>query len=122
MSYGNIKDITAEQFSEMHIIRKMTLRDIAEQLDISPDRLSEHVRKKLGLKIIHKKWYSNGKYCSDFYIKELDLWIEVSLYNDTDYLEKIWNKRRLVNNFIFFNNLPDIIEYFVKNGLTLRKC
>jgi hypothetical protein len=79
MSYGNIKDITAEQFSEMHIVRKMTL-------------------------------------------KELDLWIEVSSYNDTDYLEKIWNKRRLVNNFIFFNNPLYIIEYFVKNGMTLRKC
>lgn len=62
--------------------------------------------------ITHKKWYSNGKYCSDFYISKLDLWIEVSVYNNEEYLEKIYNKRKLVKNFAFFQSLEQIKDYF----------
>lgn len=62
--------------------------------------------------ITHKKWYSSGQYCSDFYIKKLDLWIEVSSYNTIEYLEKIWKKRKLVNNFVFFNSPSQIADYF----------
>lgn len=61
--------------------------------------------------IIHKKWY-NDQYCSDFYIPLLDLWIEVSNLNTVEYLEKIWNKRRLVKNFIFFCKEEQISKYF----------
>lgn len=62
--------------------------------------------------ITHKRWYSNGKYCSDFYIEKSDLWIEVSSYNTIEYLEKIYNKRQLVKNFVFFTNESQIREYF----------
>lgn len=73
----------------------------------------EELRKIFGSdNITHKKWYPNEHYCSDFYIEFLDLWIEVSNFNTVEYLEKIYIKRRLVNNFVFFVTPLQIIEYF----------
>ena len=61
--------------------------------------------------IIHKRWY-NQHYCSDFYIPKLDLWVEVSSFNTKEYLEKIYNKRQLVKNFVFFCNESQVTGYF----------
>jgi hypothetical protein len=60
----------------------------------------------------HKRWYKNARYCSDFYIKSMDLWIEVSNFNDAKYLNKIYTKRQLVENFVFFSDAKQIHLYF----------
>lgn len=67
--------------------------------------------------IVIKQRYDNLKYISDFYIPNLDLWIEVSSYNEDWYLEKIYTKRKLVKNFIFFSDPTQIKEYFKGNKL-----
>lgn len=44
----------------------------------------------------------------DFYIKTLDLWIEVSTINKDWYLERIFKKRKLVKRFVFASSLDQL--------------
>lgn len=58
-----------------------------------------------------KKRYNNIDYRTcDFYIVSKDLWIEVSNFNFEKYLQKIFDKRKMVNKFVFAYNELNLTE------------
>jgi len=68
---------------------------------------------KFGLNDIqrNKPYDSSSLKTCDFYIVSKDLWIEVSTLGKSWYLERIENKRKLVNNFLFFSKISELKEY-----------
>ena len=58
--------------------------------------------------ILHKRYLFDSKKECDIYIKSKDLYIEVSTINKEWYLERIYNKRKLVKNFLFVSSLNQL--------------
>lgn len=58
--------------------------------------------------ILHKKYSINSKKECDAYIKSKDLYIEISTIDKDWYLERIYKKRQLVNNFLFVSSLDQL--------------
>lgn len=58
--------------------------------------------------ILHKKYSINSKKECDAYIKSKDLYIEISTIIKDWYLERIYKKRQLVNNFLFVSSLDQL--------------
>jgi hypothetical protein len=58
--------------------------------------------------MLHKKYFINSKKECDAYIKSKDLYIEISTINKDWYLERIYKKRQLVNNFVFVSSLDQL--------------
>lgn len=58
--------------------------------------------------ILHKKYSINSKKECDAYIKSKDLYIEISTINKDWYLERIYKKRQLVDNFVFVSSLDQL--------------
>jgi MFS family permease len=50
----------------------------------------------------------NSKKECDAYVKSKDLYIEISTINKDWYLERIYKKRQLVNNFVFVSSLNQL--------------
>lgn len=61
--------------------------------------------------ILHKKYSINSKKECDAYIKSKDLYIEISTINKDWYLERIYKKRQLVDNFIFVSSIAQLTLY-----------
>lgn len=59
----------------------------------------------------YHQFHGDQRTC-DFYIRPLDLWIEISSFNDEKYLQKIWRKRKIVDNF-FFAQTPIQLQQFL---------
>jgi len=91
--------------------------------NITFDSMIEH---KCALKIeeyinfedidFHKRYNKYHKSTCDFYLKDYDYWIEVSSYNNSLYLDKIYIKRQRVENFFFAQN-PVQLEIFLEDLL-----
>lgn len=58
--------------------------------------------------VLHKKYSINSKKECDAYIKSKDAYIEISTINKDWYLERIYKKRQLVNNFVFVSSLDQL--------------
>jgi hypothetical protein len=58
--------------------------------------------------VLHKKYSINSKKECDAYVKSKDLYIEISTINKDWYLERIYKKRQLVDNFIFVSSLDQL--------------
>lgn len=74
----------------------------------------EYLIQKFGVDdIILQKYYSSlTKQTSDAYVKSLDTYVEISSINKLFYLERIWNKRKKVNNFIFVSSIEQLKLFF----------
>ena len=70
----------------------------------------EYIINKYGVDdiILHKKYAYNSKKECDIYIKSKDLYVEISTINKDWYLERIYNKRNLVPNFLFVSSLTQL--------------
>ena len=58
--------------------------------------------------VTEQQRYPNSKRTVDFYIPLLDIYIEVSLFNDEKYMNKINEKRSSVKNFYFVRSLEQM--------------
>ena len=62
--------------------------------------------------ILHKLYGLSSKRAADAYIVSLDTYVEISSINKSWYLERIYNKRQLVNNFIFVSSIEQLKLFF----------
>jgi len=60
---------------------------------------------------LHKKYPNNSKKECDAYIKSKNLYIEISTINKPWYLERIYKKQKLVDNFLFVSSLEQLRLY-----------
>lgn len=74
---------------------------------------SEYIIEKYGIHdiILHKQYNYFSKLECDIYIKSIDTYIEISTINKIWYLERIYKKRQLVNNFIFVSSLEQLKSF-----------
>lgn len=85
-------------------------RTYASKLEM---QCAEFVIKRFGINdvILQKRYSLDSKMTADIYIKSLDMYIEVSSINKDWYLERIFKKRKLVNNFLFVSTLSQLQEF-----------
>ena len=62
--------------------------------------------------ILQKSYSTESKQTVDAYIKSLDTYVEVSSINKIFYLERIFNKRKKVKNFIFATSMQQLQLFF----------
>jgi hypothetical protein len=65
----------------------------------------------IGDVVLHKKYSITSRKECDAYIKSKDLYIEISTINKDWYLERIYNKRQLVSNFLFVSSIAQLALY-----------
>ena len=98
-----LKDITAGQFTELHIVQQKTLKEIAEYFGVSADNLSIHVRKKLGLEIIYYRIKWDDKITEEFKDRVVNLYVE--LKSSVDVAVKLNINRRLILRILKSSNV-----------------
>lgn len=62
--------------------------------------------------ILQKPYSQTSRQTADAYIKSLDTYIEISSINKSFYLDRIFEKRKKVNNFIFVSSLDQLKLFF----------
>lgn len=62
--------------------------------------------------VLQKPYSKSSRKSADAYIKSIDTFIEISTINKEWYLERILNKRRMVNNFIFVSSIEQLKLFF----------
>lgn len=63
--------------------------------------------------ILQMKYSPKSRKTADVYVKSKDLYVEISSIQKEWYLERIWQKRKLVKNFIFVSSLNQL-QQFIK--------
>lgn len=62
--------------------------------------------------VLQKEYLPGDRRTADAYIKSTDTYIEISTIGKPWYLERIYDKRLLVNNFIFVNSVDQLRTMF----------
>ncbi len=74
----------------------------------------EYLISKFGIDDItlQKPYSVSSKQTVDAYIKSIDTYVEISSINKPFYLERIFGKRKQVNNFVFVSSLAQLQLFF----------
>ncbi len=60
---------------------------------------------------LQKRYLPDRRLTADFYIKSIDLYIEVSSIRKKWYFERIYKKRQIVNNFFFASTVEQLRDF-----------